>query len=161
MRLLVIPLFLILEIFASIQLADVIGAWGTLIWLIAALFLGINLLRMQGAMTMMNAAQEMRAGGRPGQAILDGVIKAFAAILLIVPGILSDTLAFILLIPQARRLLFRQLASRWSGGMNSRAQGFSSRAKGNIYEHEGAANDPVSPLEPGKLPQDQPRKGDD
>lgn len=161
MRLLVVPLFLIFGILASIKLADVIGAWGTLIWLIAALFLGINLLRMQGAMTMMNAAQEMRAGGRPGQAILDGVVKAFAAILLIVPGILSDILAFILLIPLARRLIFRRLVSRWSVGSNFRTQGFSNRAQGNIYEHDGAANDPESRSEPDKLPQDNPRKSDD
>lgn len=161
MRLLIIPLFLIFEIFASIKLADVIGAWGTLIWLVAALFLGINLLRMQGAMTMMNAAQEMRAGGRPGQAILDGVVKAFAAILLMVPGILSDVIAFILLIPVARRLIFRRLMSRWSVGSNFRTQGFTHRTRGNIYEHDGAVNDSASHSDPDRLPQDKPRKSDD
>ena len=154
MRLVFIPLFLILEILASIQLADLIGAWGTLTWLVLALLLGIYLLRIQGAMTLMNAAQEMRTGGRPGQALLDGFMKAMAAILLIIPGIVSDLAALLILVPQVRRYLFRRMLPTGSG---FRSGGFS-RYQGNIYEHEGAANDPT---EPHKLPGDTPRKGDE
>ena len=160
MRLMFVPLFLILEILASIQLADLIGAWGTLVWLVLALLLGINLLRVQGAMTLMNTAQEMRAGGQPGQALLDGLMKAIAAILLIVPGIVSDLVALLILIPQVRHSLFRKLISRWSAQPGFRARGFSAHYRGNIYEHEGSANDPEA-LEPEKLPPDPPRKGDD
>lgn len=154
MRLVFIPLFLILEILASIQLADLIGAWGTLVWLVLALLLGINLLRIQGAMTLMNAAQEMRTGGKPGQALLDGFMKAMAAILLIIPGIVSDLAALLILVPQVRRYLFRRMLPKGSG---FRSRGFS-RYQGNIYEHEGAVNDPS---ESHKLPGDNPRKGDE
>jgi UPF0716 protein FxsA len=160
MRLLFVPLFLILEIVASIKLAGAIGTWATLAWLVIALFLGINLLRIQGAATLFNAAQEMRAGGQPGQALLDGLFKALAAILLIVPGIVSDILALLGLIPQVRRYLFARALSRWSVAASVHSRGFSSRYRGNVYEHDGPANDPEA-LDPDKLPPGSPRKGDD
>jgi len=156
MRLLLIPLFLIFEIALSISVANLIGAWPTVIWLILAVVLGINLLRIQGPASMMRATEDMRRGGQPGQALVDGLFNSFAAILLIVPGFLSDLLALLILIVPLRRLLLQRFMARIVTQAQFQ-QGFGRSnpfRHGNVYEHQGD----TSPVE---KPADAPRIDDD
>jgi UPF0716 protein FxsA len=159
MRLLFVPLFLILEIAMSISLANVVGSWATIAWLLGALLLGLSLLRVQGPATIIRAAQEMRTGGQPGQAILDGVFKAVAAILLIIPGVVSDLVALLCLMPWVRRYFMLRLLSRVATTVQFRAQGFGPRPQGNIYEHQ---NPPKSqhPSGTGEYLEQDSRKND-
>lgn len=159
MRLLLVPLFLILEIAMSISLANLIGSWATIAWLLGALLLGLSLLRVQGPASIMRAAQEMRTGGQPGQALLDGVFKAVAAVLLIIPGVLSDLAALLCLMPWVRRYFMMRLLSRVATNVQFRAQDFGSRTQGNVYEHQ---NPPTSqyPSGAGEYLEQDPRKND-
>lgn len=150
MRFSVLPLLLLpfLELWLMIAIGDEVGALAVVLWIIAMIVLGVYLLRYLGASSMLKVAQSMRAGELPAATIADGVFKAMGAVLLIVPGFITDTLALLCFIPIFRRLLLK----RWSGKMTIHTDGFSRHsafghetfrdpraAQGNVYEHEGAA----------------------
>ncbi len=137
MRLLMIPLFLIAEIALSISIADEIGALATVVWLIVAVVAGVNLLRHQGPASMLRATEEMRRGGQPALPLVAGLVSSFAAVLLIVPGFLSDLIALILLIKPLRRLLFNRFLARMAAQNASFTAGFQRPPGGNVYEHQG------------------------
>ena len=161
------PIFLLLEIILSIALISELGFVGTLVWLIAALMLGLNLLRVQGPASMMRATQAMRSGGQPGEDLVDGLCKGLAAVLFIVPGIVSDLLALLCLIKPLRRWLFRRILGRLMANGQFQSTGFDAShnpfqaspnpfQRGNVYEHQGSgrpsADEPVDVIEGELLP---------
>lgn len=105
MGILLVPVFIFLEIFLFIQLGDEVGYGWTFLGLVISFFLGLNLFRFAGGQGARNMIQSMAAAGQsPGQ--MGGVLaKIIAAVLLIIPGYLSDILALLVLFPPTRSLL--------------------------------------------------------
>ncbi len=144
MRLLPLLLFPFLELWLMIVIGDEVGALAVILWLIAMIVVGVNLLRYLGAASMLKVAQNARTGELPGVAIVEGLFKAIGAILLIIPGFITDFLALICFIPWFRRLLIK----RWVAKMTVRAAGFANQQSpfgrdpygaGNVYDHDGSA----------------------
>ncbi len=67
--------------------------------------LGAWLARHQGLRTLRRIASEMEAGRMPTESLLDGLLVLIAAVLLIIPGVLTDVVAIALLFPPSRRFL--------------------------------------------------------
>ncbi|HEY0721543.1 MAG TPA: FxsA family protein [Gammaproteobacteria bacterium] len=112
-----IPLFLILlfpiaEIFAFVEIGGLIGGWQTVLWVILAAMAGGMLLRLHGIATMRRVQSAMMRGELPARAMFDGALLFFAAILLIIPGFISDAIALLLLLPPTRWLLLRMMMRR-------------------------------------------------
>ncbi len=149
MRILPLLLFPFLELWLMIEVGDEVGALPVILWLVAMIVVGMNLLRYLGASSMIKAAQNMRTGELPGVAIADGLFKAIGAVLLIIPGFITDALALLCFIPWLRQLLIK----RWVAKMTVRAAGFAQQQSpfgrspfgadpfgaGNVYEHQGTA----------------------
>lgn len=141
MRLLPLLLFPFVELWLMLVIGDEVGALAVIGWVVLMIFLGINLLRYLGASSMLKAAQNMRSGELPGMAIADGLFKALGAVLLIIPGFITDALALVCFFPWFRRLLIK----RWVAKMTIRAAGFAHQGSpfdgqsGNVYEHDGPA----------------------
>lgn len=100
---------LVAEILVFAAVADRIGVGPAI--LIGLLFslLGAAMLRRSG----MSAAAALRglageAGGREG-AFIDGVLSAVGALLLILPGFLTDALGLLLLAPSGRQFVAQRL----------------------------------------------------
>jgi UPF0716 protein FxsA len=55
---------------------------------------------------------ELQAGQLPASSIFDGVIILVAGAFLITPGILTDTVGFLCLVPATRRVIKRAIWSR-------------------------------------------------
>ncbi len=107
-----IPLFLILlfpiaEIFAFAEIGAWIGGWQTVAWVIVAAFVGMSLLRLHGVATLRRVQASLLRGELPARAMLDGMLLFLAAILLIIPGFISDAIALLLLLPPVRWGLLR------------------------------------------------------
>lgn len=149
MRILPLLLFPFIELWLMIEVGDEVGALAVIFWLVAMIVIGVNLLRDLGAASMLKAAQGARTGELPGVAIAEGLFKAIGAILLIIPGFISDVLALICFIPWFRRLLIK----RWVAKMTVRAAGFANQQSpfgrdpfnqgfgaGNVYDHDGSAH---------------------
>ena len=110
------PIFLLifigLEIGVLIKLAGVFGSGLTVIWLLFAFLLGLALVRSAGFAISRQFLASVSGGISPAAAISDGMIRVLAGLLLIFPGILTDVLAILILIPPLRKLLFRLAVAR-------------------------------------------------
>lgn len=134
-------IYMVAEVVISLEIADQIGTLATVLWLVFAVILGIGIIRVQGPLRMMQAAQAMREGKRPELSIAAGFFGALAGVLILLPGFLSDFLGLMLLIPLVQRWLVARLKSKVKvAGMATHAHftaGFGHKdAHGNVYEGE-------------------------
>ncbi len=120
MRALAFFLFPALELYLLVQAGSLIGALGVVAEVFASAALGIAVLRFQGRQTLSSVQEELHAGRMPQDLLLDNLLVFFAGILLIVPGLLSDTLGLLLLVSPLRTLfrlrLVAWLTTRQSAG---------------------------------------------
>jgi UPF0716 protein FxsA len=103
---LIIPL---MEIATFWAVGDEIGVLWTIILCIFSVMAGTALVRYQGMAVLIDARRAMIEGRRPAREIFDGICLAAAGVLLIVPGFLTDFLAFALLVPAVRERLRRRM----------------------------------------------------
>jgi UPF0716 protein FxsA len=96
---------LVAELYLVITLGMTIGWLPTLLIAVVTGVAGVALARAQGVATLTKLSNQMRAGEPPNDTILDGAIILFAGFLLMMPGVLTDVLGLLLLIPPVRTLL--------------------------------------------------------
>jgi len=98
-----------LELFTLIQLGIETSALTALLYVLVTLVLGMAIIRHQG-MSLFTRMQDLQAGRVLGQQLLlDGMAVGIAGLLLMVPGLISDFFAIIVLIGPLRRRLARWL----------------------------------------------------
>ncbi|HHS99443.1 MAG TPA: FxsA family protein, partial [Thiomicrospira sp.] len=83
------------------------GALPTVLLTIFTAILGVILMRSQGLATLQNAQIEMAAGKSPQTSMLEGVFIFLGGMFLFFPGLISDTIGFLFLIPFVRRFLIK------------------------------------------------------
>lgn len=93
------------EIGVFILAGNTIGLWPTMTLIILTGIIGAYLAKKQGLEAIKRAQLDMEYGQVPGEAILDGIGILIGGIFLLTPGFISDTIGFLLLIPQSRALL--------------------------------------------------------
>ena len=96
-----------LEIFFMIKIGSEIGALSTLALIFLTAILGVFFARVQGIQTLRSGLVNLYQNKVPIYELISGASIAIAAVLLIVPGFLTDLIGFILLIPFTRRVLFK------------------------------------------------------
>ena len=123
------------EIALFVTLGGAIGLVWTLLVIAGSAMLGIWLLRSRGV----RSAAEMRRGlhvvrgGGLGQLAGD-VLVMLAAVLLILPGFLTDALGLLLLLPPVRALVILWAARRVGDGIRAHA------ARAQLGRHAGATS---------------------
>ncbi|PBB88036.1 MULTISPECIES: FxsA family protein [unclassified Mesorhizobium] len=132
MRVSFIPLFLLLlpllEIAGFVIVGREVGALATVGLVILSTIAGSLLLRLQGFGVMARVRAEMDAGRDPSRQLAHGAMIVLAAILLIIPGFITDIIAILLLLPPVRDLAWRLLKNRivmatsFSGGFRARSR---------------------------------------
>ncbi|MEA3293417.1 MAG: FxsA family protein [Euryarchaeota archaeon] len=108
-------LFIVLpfvELYILIELGSSIGTLPTLGIVVLTGIAGAALARHQGLSVLRRIQTEMSFGQMPGDVIFDGVLVLIGAVLLITPGILTDTTGFLLLIPVTREI-FKKYLKVW------------------------------------------------
>lgn len=161
---LLILLLPVIELWLMIEIGGEIGALAVIGWLMLMIVVGVNLLRYAGASSMLRTAQNMRMGGElPAQALLGNLFKAVGAVLLIIPGFLTDLLALLCFIPLMQRLLLKRWLAKmtvnasaagfYTTGFNPEhfKQGSFNQRHGNVYEHQGAASSDKSSKKEGLI----------
>ena len=102
--------WLALELAAFLAVVQAIGLAGALLLGLATSLAGFALLRETGT----SALKHLRAAmtGKPSQqdAMFDGMIRAIAAILLILPGFVSDLVGLALAAPSLRQMIARRFS---------------------------------------------------
>ena len=98
-----------LEIFFMLKIGSEIGALSTLALIFVTAILGVFFARVQGINTLKSGLINLYQNKIPIYELISGASIAFAAVLLIVPGFLTDFIGFILLIPFTRKILFKMI----------------------------------------------------
>ena len=99
--------FPLLEIALLIRLGQVIGIWWLAAIVIGTAALGTYVIRQVGLWVFERALSRLssdREGFRP---LFDGFLQVLAGLLLIFPGVISDTIGLFLLIPKVREFVIR------------------------------------------------------
>lgn len=129
MGLLLFVLFIvipILELAVLIQVGQAIGVLPTIALLIADSLLGAALMRSQGRATWRRFNAALAEGRIPGREVMDGVLVIFGGALLLAPGLLTDALGLVLLLPPTRAvvrsILLRRFGARMVASATSGAQ---------------------------------------
>lgn len=110
-----LALFLILpaiELALLMQVDKWIGFWPTIGVIIGTGLVGSVLARREGLSVWRRLNQRLAEGGLPGKEVLDGVIILVAGALLITPGVLTDVLGFLGLLPPTRAVLRKIVLKR-------------------------------------------------
>lgn len=103
---LLVPL---VEIAGFIVVGDAIGLWPTLALVVLAALAGGLLLRLQGIATIRRVQAALARRQAPVVEIFDAFCVMIAAVLLIIPGFVSDAIALLLLLSPVRSLLRRRM----------------------------------------------------
>ena len=98
-----------LEIFFMLKIGSEIGALSTLALIFVTAILGVFFARIQGINALKSGLINLYQNKIPIYELISGASIAFAAVLLIVPGFLTDFIGFILLIPFTRKILFKMI----------------------------------------------------
>jgi len=93
------------EILLWFGVAQFISGWWIFLWTLAAIFIGLNMIRSSMA-SVMPQMQQMQAGAAidPAAApqITDALPKVLVGFLLLIPGLFTDLLAGLIMIPAVR-----------------------------------------------------------
>lgn len=109
------------ELFTLIRLGAEIGALQALLYVFVTFVLGISIVRWQG-MEVVGRLQEAQMGWNvPQQLLVDELALGLAGLLLAIPGLVTDSLALLVLIgPLLRRLFGRGGTNRRGASGNDR-----------------------------------------
>lgn len=110
MRIFLLLIFLIpiVELFFLIEVGGLIGAVPTILLTIATAVIGIALMRSQGVATIQKAQHELALGQAPQSTMFEGVFIFLGGVLLFFPGLISDSIGLLFLVPVVRRFLISQ-----------------------------------------------------
>ena len=106
----VVPL---VELFLLVKLGTVIGIGPTVLIVITTGVLGAWLARWQGLGVLRRLTEDLNEGRLPADALIDGLLILIAGAVLLTPGLITDALGFVLLVPQSRTLVRRLIRDRF------------------------------------------------
>ena len=96
-----------LEIYFMIKVGQQIGALFTIFLIFLTAVVGLFFARLEGINTLKSGLTNLYRNKSPIFEIISGASIALAAFFLILPGFITDTLGFFLLIPFTRKFLIR------------------------------------------------------
>jgi UPF0716 protein FxsA len=102
----------LLEIALFIEIGGWIGLGPTLALIIVSAVIGAWIMRQQGIGVLRRAQQQLAEGVLPVREVFEGLCLLVAGALLLTPGFFTDALGALLLVPAARRALYRRLRHR-------------------------------------------------
>ena len=103
----------LIEIYLMIKVGGVIGAFNTIFLIFFTAVTGIFFARLEGFRTLRSGFQQMVKSEMPIYEIISGAALAFAALLLIIPGFLTDIIGFLLIFPLTRKIIFGRLVKKF------------------------------------------------
>lgn len=92
----------ILEIVVLFKVYESFGGLETVALVVFTGFFGALLARMQGMMIVVEIQRDLNEGRVPAPRLIDGMMIIIAGVLLITPGLITDTIGFLLLVPIVR-----------------------------------------------------------
>jgi UPF0716 protein FxsA len=111
-----IPLFIVVplvELYLLVQLSGLIDVWGTLALILVTGILGGWLAKREGLRVLREWQRAFETFTKPERGVVDGVLVLAGAALLMSPGVLTDLVGLLLLIPWTRHPV-ASVVRRWA-----------------------------------------------
>ena len=103
----------VIEIYLFIKIGSQIGAFNTISLIFLTAIIGIIYARYEGLNTLKSGFTQLVKNELPAYEIISGAIIAFAAVLLIIPGFMTDIIGFLLIFPLTRKLILKNFSSKF------------------------------------------------
>ena len=123
----------IIEIYLMIKVGGMIGALNTIFLIFFTAVTGVYFAKMAGLSALRSGFNQLVKNEMPIYEIISGAALAFAALLLIIPGFLTDLIGFLLIIPVTRKLFISTISSKLR---NKKVNNNKDIIEGNINETE-------------------------
>tara|TARA_B100000965_G_C19502148_1_gene717949 strand:- start:759 stop:1163 length:405 start_codon:yes stop_codon:yes gene_type:complete len=107
---LAILLIPIVEIYIFIKIGSQIGALSTVLLIFATAIIGIYYVRYEGLNTLKSAFKQVIKNEIPIYEIISGAALAFAALLMILPGFMTDIAGLIIIFPWTRKFFLKKIS---------------------------------------------------
>ena len=108
----------LIEIYLMIKVGGVIGAFNTIFLIFFTAITGVYFARLAGLNAIRSGFNQLMKNEMPIYEIISGAALAFAALLLIIPGFLTDLVGFLLIIPVTRKFFIRSISSKFNRKKN-------------------------------------------
>ena len=110
----------IIEIYLLIKIGSQIGAISTIMLIFITAIVGIYYAKYEGLNTLKSGFLQLSKNQSPTYEVISGAAIAFAAILLIIPGFLTDLVGFLLIFPISRKIIFGKLTKKYKKQNNQK-----------------------------------------
>ena len=104
----------LIEIYLMIKIGSMLGAFNTIFLIFFTAVTGIYFAKLEGLNAIRSGFGQLVKNEIPIYEIISGAALAFAALLLIIPGFLTDLLGFFLILPITRKIFIKILSSRFN-----------------------------------------------
>ena len=110
----------VLEIYLLIKIGSQIGAITTILLIFTTAIIGIYYAKYEGLNTLRSGFSQLSRNETPAYEVISGAAIAFAAVLLIIPGFLTDLLGFLLIFPITRKIILSNLTNKFKNKENKK-----------------------------------------
>ncbi len=100
----------LIEIYLMIKVGGIIGAFNTIFLIFFTAITGVYFARLAGLNAIRSGFNQLIKNEIPIYEIISGAALAFAALLLILPGFLTDLIGFLLIIPITRKFFISSIS---------------------------------------------------
>ena len=108
----------LVEIYLLIKVGGIIGAFNTIFLIFFTAIMGVYFARLEGFNAVRSGFSQLVKNELPIYEIISGAALAFAALLLIIPGFLTDLVGFLLIVPVTRKFFIRSISSKFNRKKN-------------------------------------------
>ena len=104
----------IIEIYLLIKIGSQIGAITTILLIFTTAIVGVYYAKYEGINTLKSGFLQLSKNQSPSYEVVSGAAIAFAALLLIIPGFVTDIVGFLLIFPMSRKFIFEKLSNKFN-----------------------------------------------
>ena len=108
----------LVEIYLLIKVGGIIGAFNTIFLIFFTAITGVYFARLEGLNAVRSGFSQLVKNELPIYEIISGAALAFAALLLIIPGFLTDLVGFLLIVPVTRKFFIKSISSKFNRKKN-------------------------------------------
>ena len=109
-----------IEIYLLIKIGSQIGAISTILLIFTTAVVGVYYAKYEGLNTLKSGFLQLSKNEVPTYEVLSGAAIALAALLLIIPGFVTDILVFLLVFPISRKFIFTKIIKNRSYKTNQK-----------------------------------------
>ena len=128
----------LIEIYLLIKVGSIIGAFNTIFLIFFTAITGLYFARLAGLNAIRSGFNLLIKNEIPIYEIISGAALAFAALLLILPGFLTDLIGFLLIIPITRKFFISSISFKLK---NKKINNSEDIIEGSVDENQQDKND--------------------